>query len=192
MAYPDCLSALPAALSFLEEQSGVAQVGVIGISLGGALAIRSLVEREDQPAIEIKALTIVATPIELNYNDAMFYREAWRTISMVPIISLFRKMSARQARQSWYTGGYRTRHSTAQLIELLNPLQGIGHLKHIPTLLVYSHRDSVAPFAMSDAILQVTEAQRLESKKASHITLTLLPEINQAVARWLRGILLDQ
>ena len=36
MAYPDCLSVLPAALTFLNAQAKVTSVGVIGVSLGGA------------------------------------------------------------------------------------------------------------------------------------------------------------
>lgn len=184
MTYPDALSVVPAAIAYLKRQPYVTKVGVIGISLGGALAINSLAEmEEDLPS----ALVIIATPTALNYSNALFYREMWRTFYGSPSLSLFKEMSARQARQIWESGGYRSQHNTAELIELLNPLENIKKLKGIPILLTYGRRDRVAPPDMAQAMRQAApEAAFIESKKASHVMLTLIPEINRQMARWLK------
>jgi pimeloyl-ACP methyl ester carboxylesterase len=190
MAYPDTLSVIPAALNFLKSQPGVTSIGLLGISLGGALAIRSLAEALDRTEGSeslVKALTIVATPTRLDSSKAMFYREAWRTYFGSPSLSLLREISARQIRQSWYTGGYRSRHSTAELIELLNPLAGIQQLRETSILLVYSRRDSVSPPTMAQAMQQTAPWSLLiEANRASHVMLIFSPEINREIAEWLR------
>jgi pimeloyl-ACP methyl ester carboxylesterase len=190
MAYPDTLSVIPAALNFLKSQPGMTSIGLLGISLGGALAIRSLAEALDRTEGSeslVKALTIVATPTRLDSSKAMFYREAWRTYFGSPSLSLLREISARQIRQSWYTGGYRSRHSTAELIELLNPLAGIQQLRETSILLVYSRRDSVSPPTMAQAMQQTAPWSLLiEANRASHVMLIFSPEINREIAEWLR------
>jgi pimeloyl-ACP methyl ester carboxylesterase len=186
LTYPDCLSTVPAAIEFLREQPGVTQVGLAGISLGGAIAIQSLV---DNPAVksEVKALVVLETPICLNYNRALFYRELWHTLYGAPVMSLLTEASVKQIWQSWHSGGYRSRHTTGELIALLNPLQNIRYLKDIPLLLVYSRRDRIAPLEMAQAMRQAApQAAFIESKKASHVMLTLMPEVNRQVARWLK------
>jgi pimeloyl-ACP methyl ester carboxylesterase len=188
LAYPDCLSAVPAALRFLREQPGISQVGLVGISLGGALALASLAAEPDRAGLG--ALVIIATPTELRYSKTLFYREVWGTLSRVPIITLFREMTVRQARQDWLTDGYRSRHSTAQLFDLLKPAESIARLAGRPILLVYSRRDRVAPPVMARAMHQAAPwATMIQSKKASHVTLILLPEINQQLSCWLKQTL---
>lgn len=201
LAYPDCLTAIPAAIKFLQTQPGVERVGLAGISLGGALAIRSLAEHCPAPAATgpvkgtqpdayygVKALVAFETPVRLRYSRALFYGEMWRTYYGAPVLSLLKEMSCRQMWQSWHTGGYRSRHNTAELIDLLRPLEHISRLKEIPILIVYSRRDLVAPPAAALALQEAApQATLLESKKASHVTLTLIPEINRQVACWLRG-----
>ncbi len=185
LSYPDCLTAIPAAVAFLRQQPGVTKVGILGISMGGAMALKSLAEK-DSLNCQTEAMVLVATPPTLNYTQALFYREAWNTCR-APILSLLGEISIKQILQSWNSGGYRSQHSTSELITLLNPLESIRHLKHIPMLLVYSHRDRVAPLKDGQAMHQaVPQSTFLESKKASHVALTLMPEINQQIAHWLR------
>jgi pimeloyl-ACP methyl ester carboxylesterase len=127
------------------------------------------------------------TPVHLQYSRALFYGEMWRTYYGAPVLSLLREIIGRQMWQSWRTGGYRSRHNTAELIDLLRPLEYISRLKEMPILIVYSRRDLVAPPAAALALRQAApQATLLEAKKASHVTLTLIPEINRQVACWLR------
>jgi pimeloyl-ACP methyl ester carboxylesterase len=189
LAFPDCLTAVSAAVNFLQQQPGVTQVGLVGVSLGGALALKSLATAEVWPATPppVAALAVVATPTHLKFNRALVYRVMWHTFFRAPILSLFKEINARQARQSWLTGGYRSGHSTAEMFDLLDPLGSIARLKGLPTLLVYSRRDAVSPPAMARAMQQAAPwAEVIESLVASHVTLILLPEVNQSVARWLR------
>jgi alpha-beta hydrolase superfamily lysophospholipase len=189
MSFPDCLSAVPAAVRFLHAQPEITHVGLAGISLGGALAVRSVIEYwpdKDHLGRPPEALVMLETPVELNYSQKLFFQEAWRACR-APVLSLLQEISVRQMVQGWKTGGYRSAHSTAELIALLDPARSISCLKETPILLVYSDYDPIAPPAAARAMEQAApQADILITKKASHVTLTLLPEINRRVACWLR------
>lgn len=187
LAYPEVLTALPAALRFLRAQPGIHRVGVLGISLGGAVAIQSLAEqRAVQPDLA-EALVIVATPIALKFSRALFYREMWNTYYGSPVLDLLREMSVKQVWDTWYEGGYRSQYSTSTLFDRLDPLANIKRLNPMPILLVYSRRDRVAPPEQAQAMHQAApQAALLETKKASHVMLTLIPAVNGQIAKWLR------
>ncbi|MCB0210886.1 MAG: alpha/beta fold hydrolase [Anaerolineae bacterium] len=193
LTYPEVLTTIPAALRFLRTQAGVRQVGIIGISLGGAIAIRSLVEAIPQQSHLVDALVVLETPIQLDYSKALFYREMWRTLYGAPVLWLLREMSVKQAWDIWHRGGYRTRHTTSHLFALLDPLTYISRLSSLPILLVYSRRDGVAPPEHAQAMHQAApQADFIETKKASHVVLTLMPEINRQVASWLKKQLVNK
>ncbi len=197
LAYPDCLSTVPAALRFLRAQPGIARVGLVGISLGSALAMASLAQSVKDPKgfsnslgsniEQVAAFAALETPIELHYSRRMFYGEMWHAYR-APVLSLFGEVSAKQLRQSWFTGGYVSRHkNTGEIIDLLNPLANIAGLKEIPLLLVHGGRDAIAPPAAGQALQQAApQAELWQIKGASHVTLTLIPEANRRVACWLR------
>lgn len=203
LAYPDCLSAIPAAVRFLRAQPGIERVGLVGISLGSALAIASLVQTVEDPKGlkkplgsgngQIDALAALETPVALKYSRGLRYGEMWHAYR-APVLSLWREVSARQLRQSWFTGGYVSRHkNTAEIIELLNPLENIAKLGQMPILLVHGGRDSIAPVAAGRALQQAApQATLMEVKGASHVTLTLMVEANREVARWVRERLGDR
>jgi len=79
MNYPDCLSVVPAAVEFLQQQPGMRAVGTAGISLGGALALAGLAENKKAAGL-VKALAVIETPVELNYSPRLRYRELWRAL----------------------------------------------------------------------------------------------------------------
>ena len=186
LAYPECLTTIPAAVRFLRERPGITQVGLIGISLGGAIAINALAAQAKFNPNMVDALVIFATPTHLNYSRALFYGEAWRTFYRAPVLSLLRETTAKQVWDSWHTGGYRSQHRADELFDLLNPQKNIAYLNTTPILLVYSQRDGVAPLDQAQMMHQAApHAQFIESKKASHVMLTLVPEVNRQVARWL-------
>jgi pimeloyl-ACP methyl ester carboxylesterase len=186
LSLPDSLSVIPAAVGYLRGQPGVEKVGLIGISLGGALALRALV---DGPEVSADALAMVATATHLSYIHWLRLRELWRTAYGSPTINLFKRMTIWQIWSSWQRAGYVSRHaSTAELFAWLRPLETIGQLPAAtPLLLVYSRRDGIAPPAHAEAMRRAAPpAAFIESKKASHIMVTLIPEINQQIAGWLR------
>jgi pimeloyl-ACP methyl ester carboxylesterase len=111
----------------------------------------------------------------------------WKTCYRAPLLSLLRETTVKQLRESWYSGGYRSRHNTSQLFDLLQPLEHIGALKHTPILLVYSRDDGVAPPDQAQAMRQAApHADFIEAKKASHVALVLMPEITHQIAAWLK------
>jgi pimeloyl-ACP methyl ester carboxylesterase len=158
--------------------------------LGGALSIGSLAEARVNP---VDALVVIGTPVRLNYSRTLFYREMWRTYFGSPSLGLLREMTAWQVRQSWRNMGYRSQHTIAEMFALLRPLEGIRQLKDVPLLLVYSRRDGVAPPEHAGALRGAApHAELVESKKASHVMLTLIPEINSKIAGWLRETLAEE
>jgi pimeloyl-ACP methyl ester carboxylesterase len=189
LAYPDCLSAVPAALQFLRDQPDVDRVGVVGISLGSAMAIRSLAENQGTalPPIRVEALAALEMPIEVKYSRRLRYREMWHAYR-APVLSLLGEITIKQMLASWYTGGYVSRHkNTGEIIALLNPLAAISRLNLGPILLVHGESDIIAPPVVGRALQQAApQATLLTVKKASHVTLTLMPEVNRQVAKWLR------
>ncbi|MCL4302831.1 MAG: alpha/beta fold hydrolase [Anaerolineae bacterium] len=203
LAYPDCLSAIPAAVRFLRAQPGIERVGLVGISLGSVLAIASLVQTIEDPKGlkkplgsgngQIDALAALETPVALKYSRGLRYGEMWHAYR-APVLSLWREVSVRQLRQSWFTGGYVSRHkNTAEIIELLNPLENIAKLGQMPILLVHGGRDSIAPAAAGRTLQQAApQATLMEVKGASHVTLTLMVEANRKVARWVTERLGDR
>jgi pimeloyl-ACP methyl ester carboxylesterase len=184
LSYPDCLSIVPAAVNFLRQQSGVSQVALVGISMGGALMLKSLAEN---PATQVDALVVLETPVHLRYTRWVFYQEVWHTLCGSPVLALLREVTAWQFWQTWRSGGWRSRHSVDELTALYNPLASISRVNPRPMLLGYSRRDSVAPAEMGRALQQAAPyADLIETKKASHVMLTLLPEVNRQIADWLR------
>lgn len=181
--YPDCLSTVPAAAGYLRQLPGLKPVGVIGISLGGALAIESLARQPDTP---VAALVVAGTPISLNYTRRLFYIELVNTLCSRTGMSLFREMTARQVWQTWKSGGYRSRYNVSELLALLRPVANIGRLR-LPLLLVYSRRDHIAPPEHARCLQQAAPAADLiESARASHVLLTLEPATNRQIVAWLR------
>jgi pimeloyl-ACP methyl ester carboxylesterase len=111
-----------------------------------------------------------------------------------PVLDLFQEISVKQLRQSWGTPVVRSRHSTEETFALLEPRQTIGQLDpSLPLLLVYSRRDPIAPAAFGHELKAAApQATLIEDRRASHVTMTLMPGINRQVARWLRQALLPE
>ncbi len=186
LRYPDCLTTITAAIKFLRAQPGIKKVGIVGISLGGAMSINALVQQQI-----VDALVVVATPIRLKFTRGLFYKEAWTTFYRSPVVPLLREITIKQARQSWNSGGYTSTHTTGELFDLLQPLENIKQLKELPLLLVYGRRDSVAPPEQAQAMRQAApHADFVESKKASHVMLTLSAQINSQIVTWLKNTLM--
>jgi pimeloyl-ACP methyl ester carboxylesterase len=180
MDYPDCLSAVPAAVKYLSGLPGIDAVGVIGVSLGGALALAG---HGDLP---VRALVVAGTPVVLNYSRRVFYHEALHTVFSRAGLSVLREMTVKQVHNMWNSGGYTGRHRTAELFELLRPAENIRRLGRLPLLLVYSPLDRIAPPSQSEQLRQAApHAEYFETPAVSHVLLTLTPAVNRRMAAWL-------
>ena len=190
LAYPECLTSVSTSIRFLRDQANITQIGLLGISLGGAMALKTLA---DDATLQVEALAVLETPLQVSLTRRLIWREMWQTLN-APVLSLLREMSARQVWQSWQQGAIRSRHSTAELFQLLNPLESISRLPtNLPILLVYSRHDPIAPLSFGERLQQAApHATLIPLKKAGHVTLTLIPVVNNQVAGWLRQQLRDE
>ena len=185
LAYPDALSTIPNAVRFLHEQPGIQTVSLIGISLGGAMAISSLAHSETARK-QVDSLVVIGTPTKIKYTSALYYREAWNTYCGAPSLSLLEETTIKQILENWHTGCYSINHNLDDLFDLLAPVDNIGKLKDLPILLVYSRRDSVASTDHAEALRQAApQAELMPLRSASHVLLTLLPRVNKKIARWI-------
>jgi pimeloyl-ACP methyl ester carboxylesterase len=183
LAYPESLSALTAAFDFLRQHPALERVGMIGISLGGAMLLNAVAKGLFTP----DTIAILETPTQVRFTPRLMRQELWRLLN-APVMSLFQEMSAWQLWQSWSQGAIRSKHSTDEIFDLLDPLASIAQLDPAtPLLLVYSQHDPIAPLPQGQALQAAApHAHLFSERKASHTTLTLIPTINQRVARWLR------
>lgn len=183
LRYPDFLSVIPSALAFLRSAPGIKRVGLVGISLGGAMAISWL----GQSGQLVDALAIIAAPLHLGDLRRLRPREAWQAMLSPTFLSLFSEMSLPQLWQSWQAGGYVSRHHAGDLIKWLEPGRNIRRINaKIPIALVYSDRDFIAPLNFGITLQQsAPQAELLMVHRDSHVTLTLNPHTNQRLAVWL-------
>ncbi len=209
MSHPDCLSIISAALDFLHRQPQVNRIGIIGISMGGALTLNALANgRRDRPVRLAKpdmsneaelpstnsphVLVIVATPTVLRFNRHILRREIWQALR-APVLDLFSEISVRQMRQSWLRGGLRSRQNGFELFRRFAPLDSLAKLPpSLPTLLIYGRRDPIAPPEMGQAMHAAAPHTELRLvNQASHVTLTLMNDVAQQIATWLTHKLHD-
>jgi alpha-beta hydrolase superfamily lysophospholipase len=176
--WPDCTAEISAALAWLRTRPGVQRVGLLGISMGGALGAQAAV------AANPNALALCETPISLEYSPALVRREAWHTLRS-PVLGLLRETTAWQIRQTWTIKQGRREIGIADLIRLLDVPGQVARLT-CPVLLVYAQRDDVAPPNHGRRLSQVATAPNrfVLVPGASHLTLILLPQAIQAVADW--------
>ncbi|RME79180.1 MAG: alpha/beta fold hydrolase [Chloroflexi bacterium] len=184
MDYPDCLSVVPAVVQFMRQQ-GVKRLGIVGLSMGGALALNSLAE-QPETARQVDALVILETPLAFQYRRGLVRREIWQTLR-APVLSLLGEMSLGQIRQAWKSGGYRGRLNTSELFARFAPRQNIGRLGDLPLLLVYSANDPIAPAEHGQALQKAApQAELVVVRGPGHVTLTLVDMVNRQVAGWLK------
>jgi pimeloyl-ACP methyl ester carboxylesterase len=177
--WPDCTTEIPAALAWLRARPGVDHVGLLGISMGGALsAYAAATARPD-------ALALCETPVAFHYARRMVRREVWHTLRS-PALDLMRETTTWQIWQTWHTG--RGKREIA-LSDLIRRLDVPGHISRVscPLHLVYGQRDDIAPLRHHGQYLHQVAAgpTRLTVvPNASHLTLILLPQTTRTLADW--------
>lgn len=176
--WPDCTTEVPAALAWLRARPGVGRVGLLGISMGGALSAHAaVVARPD-------ALALCETPISFHSTKAMVWREVWRTLRS-PVLDLMRETTAWQIWRTWDAGHGRREIALSDLIRRLDVPGQVARLA-CPLLLVYGQRDDIAPPDHGQRLHQAaTVPCRLTVVPgASHLTLILLPQTARTLADW--------
>jgi len=163
--YPAVLSLLPTAVAYLTQRKEVnpERIGILGIGLGGDLAIRSA--GTDQQIAAVLAL-------------APFLSQA----NTQPGLSLLKEMPYLEALR-WT--GFRKR---GKLVGELTPLDYISKLGSRPWLLVYGNQDDITPVAQARATLgEETARGNLKSLPGNgHLSLPGSPATSALAVRWFK------
>jgi pimeloyl-ACP methyl ester carboxylesterase len=176
--WPDCIAEIPVALAWLRDQPGVGRVGLLGISMGGALSAHAAVVAEPD------ALALCETPISFHFRRAMVWHETWNTLRS-PVLDLMNEVTAWQIWRTWGAARVDREIPLSDLIRRLNVPAQIAQLA-CPTHLIYGQRDDIAPPDHGGRLHQVANAPtRLTIVAgASHLTLILLSHTTNTLADW--------
>jgi pimeloyl-ACP methyl ester carboxylesterase len=177
--WPDCTSEIPAALAWLRARPGVEHVGLLGVSMGGALSAHAAVTARPD------ALALCETPVAFHPIRGMVRREVWHTLRS-PVLDLMRETTAWQIWRTWHAGQGKREIALSDLIQRLDVP---GHVARVscPLLLVYGQRDGIAPLKHHGQYLHQMApgpSQLTIVHGASHLTLILLPQTTQTLADW--------
>jgi pimeloyl-ACP methyl ester carboxylesterase len=183
--WPDCTTEIPAALTWLRNQPGVKHVGLLGISMGGALSAHAAVVASPD------ALALCETPITFHYTRSMVWREMWNFLRS-PILDLMREVTVWRIWRLWNAEkGVRE----VALSDLIRRLDVPGHVAKLscPLHLIYGQRDDIAP---PDHGRRLREAANIPTRLtlvpgASHLTLILMPQTTHTLAKWFAEQLID-
>jgi len=163
--YPAILGLLPSAVAYLTRRDDVnpERIGVLGIDLGGDLAIRSAAT--DQQIAAVLAL-------------APFLNQA----NTKPGLGILKETSYLAALR-W--ASFRKR---GKLVAELAALDSIGELGSRPLLLVYGDQDGITPVERARVTLGEEMARgKLESLPGEgHLSLPRSPAVSALVARWFK------
>ena len=163
--YPAVLGLLPSAVAYLTRRDEVnpERIGVLGIDLGGDLAIRSA-------GTDPQIAAVLALAPFLNQANTR------------PGLSILRETSYLQALR-W--ASFRKR---GELVAELAMLDSIGKLGSRPLLLIYGEQDGIIPAEQARATLGEELARgRLKSlPEEGHLSLPRSPATSALVARWFK------
>jgi pimeloyl-ACP methyl ester carboxylesterase len=153
-------------------------VGLLGISMGGALSAHAAV------AANPDALAVCEAPISFQFRKAMVWRELWNTLRS-PVLDLMGEITAWQVWRTWDTDRGEREIALSELIHRLDVPGQVARLT-CPLHLVYGQRDDIAPPDHGGRLHQVanTPTQLTIVPGASHLTLILLPHTTNTLADW--------
>jgi pimeloyl-ACP methyl ester carboxylesterase len=163
--YPEVLGLVPGAVAYLTRRDDVnsEHIGVLGIDLGGDLALRAA---GTDPQI---AAVLALTPFLSQANTQ-------------PGLNILREMSYLEAIR-W--SGFRER---GKLVAELAALDSIGKLDSRPLLLVYGDQDGITPAGRTcETIGEEVAREKLKSLPGEgHLSLSRSPVASAVIARWFR------
>ncbi len=163
--YPAMLGLLPSAVAYLTRRDEVnpERIGVLGIDLGGDLAIRSA--RTDQQIVAVLAMS-------------PFLHQA----NTRPGLSILREMSYLEALR-W--ASFRKR---GELVAELAPLDSISKLGDRPWLLIYGDQDDITSIKMARVTVgeEVAPGSLKSLPGEGHLGLPRGPATSALVARWFK------
>jgi pimeloyl-ACP methyl ester carboxylesterase len=176
--WPDCTFDIPAAVAWLRARPDVRRVGLLGISMGGALSAHAAVNAAPD------ALALCETPISFHFRKAMVRREVWSTLRS-PVLDIMSESTAWGIWRIWRAARVDREISLTDLIQRLDVPSQIARVS-CPLHLVYGGRDDIAPPDHGRHLHQAASvpSQLTIVPGASHLTLTLMPQTTNTLADW--------
>ncbi len=166
------------------------RVGVIGVSLGGCVALRAVAD-----TAMADALVVLEAPIWLWYTRWHMLREVlW--LLQPAVLRLLRDGSPYHIVHAWESPRIRATIGTRDLIEALDvigSLQRITATAHgLPLLLIYGGSDAIVPPVQARQVARVMPPWGTLHllPHASHLSLPIDPRTLRLIADWLREMLI--
>jgi pimeloyl-ACP methyl ester carboxylesterase len=174
------------ALDFLRQHAGVdpERIGLMGVSLGGALSIHALAAGQ-----RVKALALLEVPCSLSVTKQLWWREALSAIS-IPTLNIFRDCSLGGLKRIWSPAS-RFSCSLEEMFDQLRPDEVISELPSLPLLIVGGGRDPIAPIAHSNRLFRRANEPKTQHiiEPASHVTLIFMAKTVNLVTDWFAEVL---
>jgi pimeloyl-ACP methyl ester carboxylesterase len=153
-AYPEIVGSVTGAVGWLRER--FARVGVLAMSLGGAVAAQAVAE-----GLAVDALVIEESPPQLRLDMAGYRRvrrqEAVRLLNPA-LLHLLADGSPLNVARAWRTTGIRATIGTWDLFDALDLLGSLGRIREQPagqrppTMLIYAANDMIVPTAQMERV----------------------------------------
>ena len=167
--YPAMLGLLPSAVAYLTRRDEInpERIGVLGMGLGGDLAIRSA--GTDQQIAAVLAL-------------APFLNQA----NTKPGLSILKEMSYLEALR--WARPLRLHRKRGELVAELAPLDSISKLGDRPWLLIYGDQDDITSVKMARVTVggEVAPGSLKSLPGEGHLSLPRSPATSALVARWFK------
>jgi alpha-beta hydrolase superfamily lysophospholipase len=180
--FPQIVEDVAAAVGWLRER--YERAGVLGISLGGCVAVRAVAG-----GVDVDGLAVLEAPPQLHFTRADMRREAL-ALARLRYLHVFGDCTVEHIARTWSTAPIRAEISTWDLIAALDLLGSLPRIS-APTLLLYG---------ASDAIVKRSQAEQARRAAppgatfrlvpgASHLTLILNRDVPREIAVWFAGVM---
>jgi pimeloyl-ACP methyl ester carboxylesterase len=190
-AFPMIIESVAAPARWLRER--YERVGLLGMSLGGAVTARAVAE-----GAPCDALMIWEAPPRLRFSAEEYRRVQIREglrLGRPTLLHLFRDGTAYHVVRAWQTSGIRASIGTWDLFDALDLLGSLGRLRaraeRPPLLMVYAGRDAVLHPGTAEEVRAATAGWGAFHlvRGASHISLPIEPETIAVTVAWLARLL---
>jgi pimeloyl-ACP methyl ester carboxylesterase len=193
-AYPEIVASVAGPAHWLRAR--YERVGLLGMSLGGAVTARAAAA-----GAPCDALVLWAAPPRLRLSAEEYRRvqivEGLR-IARPTLLHLFRDGSPQHVVQAWQTSGIRAQIGTWDLFEALDLLGSLARVaergtERPPLLLYYAGRDAVLHPGSAEEVRRETAGwgELRVVRGASHVSLAIEPEVIAGTVEWLAARLAD-
>lgn len=183
LRFPDIFDDVPSAVSYLARREEVdgEHIGVLGISLGGALALRAAAEDG-----RIRAVATLAAPYQLEIEGEMILKEAFTLFSRT-IFGLFREASLYNLLRPWFEASARLEMESGELIGGIGVLESAPRIAPRPLLILNGSHDNIVPLAQAVRIYESARQPKclLPLEGISHLTMLFSRDTLERAVRWL-------